>query len=867
MAQLTDRLGSANSGRPIINPGPADPSVVGALADAASASIPGLVNYGVDRDRRRTEEAANRKLGIEDELARGFFDIRSGPGTVETPPTPREFVASGPPPIDGELAGSGLPSDVITATDDAVRAQRAARQGRLPAARYDLQLEAYVSEMMRLHPDMSAEIMAYAQSQGLDHYMFRSFQAEKLYADAGRDAQIRASTIQYDYAASRGLVTSNITFEQGARIGRQAMAIAQKIETIKLEREANWRERELTISERKYEDERLSRQMSSALIAQTAVALDPLIDSVSLAVAGAGTDAERQTVLGGVRIEAKAALISYRSQGVAELASVGASPEEIKFFTDYVDGQIESLDSLFSTSFNQNTASLRNLEASLGITSAEAMPIYHRISTLLGPAGANALITDAITGLPGLDPAMTEAARNEIRNFDPTSERGTMNLARAIGYLRGIEGLEDLTAEQAAGFLRANERLLRANQRDALGGNTGAVRHWMANYGNVAEAILELGPTTTSVDAIVNATGQLASRDARRTLELAFKEDPEFARALAQGSRGAAAKALMIARDQRVPNTPYFVAYNETAGEFYPQISRQSYDAWAATQRTNVRPFDRSLEYDPNSGNRVVPSYEQMKESGRIPEAVWGQSRAMNELVTHLVETDQYDEAIPGTLSRRERRDLYAAGRTPDSMRTQPGAPTQDSEWGQLLGNVNTQIETLLVGSTGTPLTANQAPPPRDQLQTRVRTEAEALGLSWGLVERVVRRESNWDPNATNRTTNARGLFQINDDNAGRTLDESISDGLNMLKDAQETAQRTLGRTPQDWEVYVVHQQGAGGGPALLNPANRDKNAVDVLAPLYPNRRIARQAVTANGGNVNMTAGEFLQSIRSFYER
>lgn len=67
-----------------------------------------------------------------------------------------------------------------------------------------------------------------------------------------------------------------------------------------------------------------------------------------------------------------------------------------------------------------------------------------------------------------------------------------------------------------------------------------------------------------------------------------------------------------------------------------------------------------------------------------------------------------------------------------------------------------------------------------------------------------------------------------------------------------------LGREPGGAELYLAHQQGIGGAAALL--ARPGANVIDALAPAYRgNRASAMQAVLANGGNVNMTAGQFSQ--------
>jgi len=62
-------------------------------------------------------------------------------------------------------------------------------------------------------------------------------------------------------------------------------------------------------------------------------------------------------------------------------------------------------------------------------------------------------------------------------------------------------------------------------------------------------------------------------------------------------------------------------------------------------------------------------------------------------------------------------------------------------------------------------------------------------------------------------------------------------------------------REPEGWEIYLAHQQGASGASALL--AAPQQRAVDVLTAVYGDSLKAQQAIIKNGGNTNMSAGEF----------
>lgn len=855
MASLTSTISTVNSGKPIIDPGPADPGFLGAVANFASGAIDSVSAYTKDRDRRKAQSDQDSNDKALDTLVGDVHDLRreAAQGAL----SPSELA------VDYGDSPSNVPASALMQADGVLRVKRAVEQGRATPGTLDMRIENLVTSLNHQFPESRYEIAVAMKGLGIDHYVFRDEIARRDFQDAGQAAQIATMKTQIDFAAQRGLVTATTKPEDAAEIGRLAMAELAKGEAAKARSDQIRADRTLSLQEQEAKLKQTGAEVQASLIGQAALSVAPLIDATTLALSAAGTDAERQTALGQFRVQTQAALTAYRSRGVVEITAAGGGTDEVKGFTDYVDSQVEAVNSLYNTSFEQNIAASKNLAAALNIDMGRAMPIYSRIQAAIGPAAASAVI-NGLDGVPGLDPKMIEAAKKELTQFDPTSPRGVMSIARAIGYLRGEVGLKDLTSEEAVAYIRTNATALRANQTAVLSGNTAALDPWKTTYANTVEAVVELAPTTTTPASLASASTQFATPEARRALDLARKDDPEFGGALTQSSRAAAAKMISMARS--VPSKtdgPFTTSYNDKMARFEATLTREAYDKYlegvVRQRQMAVGAVEGSGQLSRTDALQGVPSYAEMQK--QVPESVNQRLTALNNGLAHLILTDQYDPAIPKTLTGKERSRMYATGATPTSLRQ--GA--EGNEWERIRGNLDAQIQDLLVGSIS-PALPPTALPPKGELQEKVRTRGEALGLSWNLVERVVRRESSWDAGATNESTKARGLFQINDDNSTRSLDENINDGLNLLKDAQEDAQRVLKRAPQDWEVYVAHQQGPGGGPALLDPANASKNAVDVLTPLYPSKSLARQAVTNNGGNVNMTAAQFLQSIRKFYE-
>lgn len=126
-------------------------------------------------------------------------------------------------------------------------------------------------------------------------------------------------------------------------------------------------------------------------------------------------------------------------------------------------------------------------------------------------------------------------------------------------------------------------------------------------------------------------------------------------------------------------------------------------------------------------------------------------------------------------------------------------------------------------------------------------------GLPSGYLQRTAQLESSMGRNMKNPNSSATGPFQFIDSTARQygvtdRMDWTQStDGASRLaRDNAAHLRRTLGRDPSAAELYLAHQQGAGGAAKLL--ASPNARAVDI---------VGADAVRLNGGNPNMTASEF----------
>ena len=175
----------------------------------------------------------------------------------------------------------------------------------------------------------------------------------------------------------------------------------------------------------------------------------------------------------------------------------------------------------------------------------------------------------------------------------------------------------------------------------------------------------------------------------------------------------------------------------------------------------------------------------------------------------------------------------------------------------------------MLGDATGTPPAASgattsgatktsDASPTLDQksvpamIRMAAQNAGQATGISPDYLTRTAQIESNFDPNAVS-STGAKGPWQFTGGTAKRygltdpfDVNASASAAARLAADNKTSLQAALGRDPSDAELYLAHQQGAGGAAKLL--ANPNARAGDVVGD---------KAVRVNGGDPDMTAGAF----------
>ena len=144
-------------------------------------------------------------------------------------------------------------------------------------------------------------------------------------------------------------------------------------------------------------------------------------------------------------------------------------------------------------------------------------------------------------------------------------------------------------------------------------------------------------------------------------------------------------------------------------------------------------------------------------------------------------------------------------------------------------------------------------PPQTPSFADVVTGAANQYGVDPTTLLREGQIESGLNPNAHNAASGAAGAFQFVPSTARQYgLDNpydpvaSADAAARLLRDNQSYLTKALGRDPTGGELYLAHQQGAGGAAKLLS--NPDAPAASIVGPL---------AVQQNGGTTGMTAKQF----------
>lgn len=145
----------------------------------------------------------------------------------------------------------------------------------------------------------------------------------------------------------------------------------------------------------------------------------------------------------------------------------------------------------------------------------------------------------------------------------------------------------------------------------------------------------------------------------------------------------------------------------------------------------------------------------------------------------------------------------------------------------------------------------------------------QANGLPPGFMNAMAAVESGGNPLAYN-ASGAAGMFQLMPKTAASLgvtdpydVKQSANAAAKLATDNARYFTKQTGRVPEGRELYLLHQQGMGGGTALAQ--NPTMSAVDALTK--GGQKNPAKAILQNGGTLNMTAQQFADMIMAKYDK
>lgn len=172
----------------------------------------------------------------------------------------------------------------------------------------------------------------------------------------------------------------------------------------------------------------------------------------------------------------------------------------------------------------------------------------------------------------------------------------------------------------------------------------------------------------------------------------------------------------------------------------------------------------------------------------------------------------------------------------------------------------------------------------RQQIEQLIVATARKHGIDPNALRAKVAIESGFNPGV--KTGSYKGLLQLSDREFAKhggkgdifNPQANLDAGASMLKAHMSDFERQHGRAPQPWELYMVHQQGAGGYAAHASDPTRP--AWQSMASTGEGRQKgagwAKQAIWGNlpnsakkqfGSVDNVTSGDFLNWWKGRYGR
>lgn len=741
MASLTNTLNSASSSRRIIDPqNNKGPTFLEGLANIASNLVDGGAGMYRQLDTQRRQTAAAQRQAstdmAENDAARFAINLRRG---AFNPTAPQPSPVEGLPnivPFDAELEGAPNLPGLDQSVSEIQRSVTAEEQGRLPAGSSRVMTEAALSDLLARHPDQQNTIMKVFKDAGIDHALFRDWESEQKGLDAVRDAELAGFTANFNAGVQAGLNVPGADPLQVAAAGQQILRAEQDLKMAKAQQEARQAATDEARAATTFEQKELDRTGTTSYLSIFEATATPLYNAIASRITEAGAVDD----MGNVRSLEQ--LLPESLQGIDQITNNLISRAIADGMSTEVQGAIRQRGEALKTSLTQmwsgdgsqfkvKQQALSTMQTSLGLRTAEALPVYTAMSEIFGEAAISELFAGALPA-----PVM-EALKKEVQGIqgmiDTPGE--DLSMANLAGLLRGQLDINTITERQA---VQAIPTLAVTHERNAnsVVQGSGNTRAYLNSGIQLANAALELQPGADyqrfrQVSVAQNYLFQNSQLQA--DIKMA-RDNPADGELMIRGKRAAATHTLRLAQNQRLSNTETSMGWrmNFVNGQYVAQLDRAAYDRWGTSQAGMAArmPVERGL-----GAGRATAAYIPYDQArGRVPQVLRDQAWGMNLALNYLVETASFDDDFSGA-SKSEVRQFFATqgAEIPRSMEQRQRQDVQRAETYQ---RRDAETRRAIQGAVQGSMEDAQ-----ESLQQRPRSEAVNVG-------RNVLSQRGWSPAA-----------------------------------------------------------------------------------------------------------------------
>ena len=650
--------------------------------------------------------------------------------------------------LAGEYPGVKVPPRVQQVLDSLTTAQAAEDQGRVPVGTYKTKTEQITVAYLQAHPEDADVFYAALNKNGHSTPLSRLHEADqKVKAEDTIGEAATARRVELAKTASEaGFTGTQEELETlGLTINKVKTETAHAKELLEQSRATANYNAELSATL----ETKGTAELIKGVHTEATMYFNNLLTPLRNLAMQAGGDVNKMTSESMVKMsqEVFPLINNYINDAILKAVSNNLPPKEIPALRAELEAAyLKPTQDLLrgdGSTFAAATRSANALANKVKIDNASALQLWSRINTLTGGKAAEAITFE----VPASVVALAESEAKGYLNGDYLNKQAAAANFYAM-FTTGNAAFVSMSPEaQKVAFsttlpaLNKLTSILAASPADPTDRSTTS---WINASAVVVNAAVDMQPTAMSNSSATVATGSFATPQWRRVLGTAMKNDDykEEATALVTVSR-AASQRIIQGLSGNTPDPYYSIKFNTTTGIF-----ESKYD------EAKFRADNPATGRGSNFGIGFINTPSKTNTDAAV--------KALNDNLTHLMETTPYDKTIPANIPPVKLRALYATGK---SFSDAKGAPvlTADEVWNNNAAALERQIHkaaqnphpagadlTTAVGVTapGGEVPVNPKIDTSNPHYGTVVSAAEKYGVPVGIALNQIQQESGFDPNA-----------------------------------------------------------------------------------------------------------------------